>query len=464
MSFPSESLPGGDFETIVALASAPGRAAVTLVRLSGGEALAVLEGLTGRRRESFQSRRATLCRLSAAGRALDEALVTVFRAPHSYTGEDVVELSCHGSPWIVRELIAACVSLGARIARPGEFTCRAFLNGRLDLVQAEAVNDLIRSETAYQAEAARRQLEGHLSGYLFPIRRRLVDVLSHLETALEFVEEDVSPQDRAALAESLRRCREELAALAGSWQTGRVLRDGARVVLAGRPNVGKSSLFNRLVRAERALVTPHPGTTRDALREYLDVEGVPVWLMDTAGLRGGVLDEVERLGVERSRAAVQEADAVLLVCDGSQAWCAADEEAWRGVGAVPCVLVVNKSDLPRCLEPPPEVAGGARALVEVSALTGDGVEELGRVIAGQVGPGQELRTQAGVITNARHRACLERAVAALEAAACRLEEGWSEEFAAYDVRRALDALGELTGAVSTDELLDRIFSEFCIGK
>ncbi len=455
----------GDPDTIVAPASPPGKGAVSLVRLSGPQALAILEGLSGRMRSDFEARRATVCRLVKEGRPLDQALVTVFPGPHSYTGEDVVEISCHGSPWIVRELVAVCVALGARVAGPGEFTCRAFLNGRMDLVQAEAVNDLIRSETAYQAEAARRQLEGDLSRRLAPIREEMLEVLSHLETAVEFVEEDVRPDDRATLAERLRRTREDVAALVAGWHTGKVLREGARVVLAGRPNVGKSSLFNRLVREERALVTPYPGTTRDALREYLDVEGVPVWLMDTAGLRGGDLDAVERLGVERSRDALRGADLGLLVCDGSEAWQAADGEAWSELAEkVRYVVVVNKLDLPRRMQVPPEVTERAQGTVEVSARSGRGVDELGRVIAACVGPGRELENQAAVITNARHRACLEQAAAALAAAAGRLEEGWSEEFAAYELRRGLNALGELTGTVTTDELLGRIFAGFCIGK
>lgn len=438
---------------------------MSLVRLSGPESLAILEGLSGRTRSTFEPRRATVCRLLKEGRPLDRALVTVFPGPHSYTGEDVVEISCHGSPWVVRELVAACVALGARVAGPGEFTCRAFLNGRMDLVQAEAVNDLIRSETACQAEAARRQLEGDLSRRLSPIREEMLDVLSHLETALEFVEEDVSPDDRSTLAGRLRQIREQVATLVAGWNAGKVLREGARVVLAGRPNVGKSSLFNCLSREERALVTPHPGTTRDALREYLDVEGVPVWLMDTAGLRGGELDEVERLGVERSRAALQGADLGLLVCDGSETWQEEDGEAWSElVEKVRYVVVVNKLDLPRKVQVPAEVTQRAEAVVEVSARSGAGVEALGRVIAACVGPGRELASQAAVITNARHRACLEQAAAALEAAASRLEEGWSEEVAAYELRRALNALGELTGTVTTDELLGRIFAGFCIGK
>jgi tRNA modification GTPase len=461
--------PGAGFErgvgeTIVALASAPGRGAVSVIRLSGPGSLSILATLAGKPGDSFVDRRATVASLYSQGARLDQAVVTVFRGPRSYTGEDVVEVSCHGSPWVVGQVVRACVAEGARMARPGEYTLRAFLSGRLDLVQAEAVNDLIRSETAYQAAVARSQLEGSLSRALQPVREEFVDILCHLETALEFVEEDVTPDGRTALARRLERVQASLHGMGDTWRTGRVLREGARVVLAGRPNVGKSSLFNRLVREERALVTAQPGTTRDALREYLDVEGVPIWLVDTAGLREGELEEVEQLGVDRSRVFIGEADLVLLVVDGAVAWSEPDRSAWEQVRDARYLLVLNKLDQELVAKAPEEVRERAAGTVSVSARTGLGVEGLSRemarlVCAGNLGEGEPV-----IVTNLRQRGCLETAEQRAADAALRLREGWSEEFAAYEIRRALETLSELVGAVTTEDVLGRIFSSFCIGK
>lgn len=454
----------GEPSTIVAQASPPGRGAVSLLRLSGRDALGILAHLSRKQPSSFRDRRATVCPLYSQGEELDRVVVTVYRGPRSYTGEDVVEISCHGSPWILGQVLQTCIEAGAQAARPGEFTLRAFLNGRMDLVQAEAVNDLIRSETAFQAAVARRQLEGALSRTLRPVREELAEALTQLETAIEFVEEDVSPEHRESITRRLGETGAGLARLAGTWGSGRVLREGARVVLAGRPNVGKSSIFNCLVREERALVTAHPGTTRDALREYLDVEGVPVWLVDTAGLRRGRLAEVERLGVDRSREAIGRAELVLLVLDRSEVWSPQDDRVWRELGEQRYLVVLNKADLPPRLKLPARIAAGAAGTVTVSARDGAGIEGLARLIAQSVLPAELRDGETELVTNARHRACLEEAGTRVAAASARLEEGWSEEVAVYEIRRALDALEELTGALSSEELLGRIFSTFCIGK
>lgn len=454
----------GRGETIVALATAAGRGAISVIRLSGEMALAILSQVTCLAGDSFQDRQARLCRVWAGAEPLDHAVVVVFRAPRSYTGEDVAEISCHGSPWIVEAVIGACVAAGARVARPGEFTERAFLNGRLDLTQAEALNDLIRSQTAFQAAAARRQMEGALSLALSPVRRGLVDLLCQLETALEFVEEDVSPEHGQGLVDRLDSLSDVLRGLLETWTSGRVLREGGRVVLTGRPNVGKSSLFNRLVREERALVASRPGTTRDAIREYLDMAGVPVWLVDTAGLRGGRMGQVEELGVLRSREQMTGADLVLLVADGSRRWSRSDEAVRKEIGDRPYLVVLNKIDLGESVVVPAEVQSSSRGQVRVSAVQGTGIEELVRKIAALVCPMEPGSGEAAVVTSARHRACLEEAVARLESGRSRLVSGWSEEVVSYELRGALASLEELVGTVSTEEVLGRIFSTFCIGK
>lgn len=454
-------------DTIVALSTPRGRGAIALIRLSGPDASTILAEALKTAANSLEARRVQRGFFhDRAGARLDEVLTVFFSGPASYTGEDVAEISCHGSPWLVRRILEECLGRGARLAHPGEFTRRAFINGRIDLLQAEAVRDLINSETSFQADLARRQLEGQLSRTLGPIREELIAVACHLETTLEFVEDDVSPEGRAELAARLSRTRSTLEKMVASWHRGQVIREGAKAVLAGCPNSGKSSIFNYLVREERALVSARPGTTRDALREFLDLGGMPVWLYDTAGIREAD-DEIEGLGISRSRAVVRDADLVLFVVDQSKPLTDDDFRIWDGLGDRPRITVWNKSDLPARCAVPEGREELTRAVVKVSALTGRGMdalaERIGRLLGEGVGEGTRER-EGAVLSNLRQKDCVEKSCAAIARAEQGLDDGLSEEFVCYDLRNALNALEDLVGATTTDDVLARIFSTFCIGK
>jgi tRNA modification GTPase len=453
-------------ETIVAVSTPPGRGAIALVRLSGPGSLAAIRDLVRPPRILKEPpRTARYCRLEdRTGRMLDRVLLTVFPAPFSYTGQQVVEISCHGSPPVVELILRAVLEGGARLAEPGEFTLRAFLAGKLDLAQAEAVRDLVESQTAFQAEIASEQLEGRLSRLLAPVRSELVRVISHLETALEFVEEAVNPQEREVLTAALEALEAKLEELAGSFALGRLVREGGTVTIVGRPNVGKSSIFNKLLSHDRAIVTPLPGTTRDALSEWIELGGIPAHLVDTAGIRESE-ELVERLGVAKSLDYLERADAICLVLDGSAPFGPGDGYVWAAVGARRPVVAVNKADLPARLEIPGELARGSAAVVRVSALVGTNLGELREALAHALveRSGVEERTGA-VVANLRQQECLKRASRHLAAGRGACAAGASEEIPLFDLRRALDAIGEVTGATTVEDLLDSIFSTFCIGK
>jgi tRNA modification GTPase len=348
------------------------------------------------------------------------------------------------------------------LAEPGEFTLRAFLNGKMDLTQAEAVRDLIESQTAFQAQVAREQLEGKLSKELQPARQELIEIASHLETALEFVEDDVAPETRTELLERLRVVATQLGQLEASYEAGRIIHDGLIVVIAGKPNSGKSSLFNGLVENERAIVSEIPGTTRDPLREAIDLRGVPVLLVDTAGIRESA-ESVERIGIERSLDHVLEADLVLYVVDGSREYSAEDEFIWRNIQSKPCLTVRNKIDLSPRLQLPDQVEAGSLRVVSVSALLNKNLDEIVEGIAQHGLPESELGERAS-ITHARHKCCLEEARGWLERSGEALAAGLSEEFVVHDLRKGLEALDQITGETTTDDILANIFSSFCIGK
>ena len=451
-------------DTIVATATPPGRGAVSLIRLSGSRSREVAAACLGWAGKQLHPRRVRVGLFRAAsGEPLDRVLATFFSQPNSYTGEDILEISCHGSPVVVAKVLETCIALGARPARPGEFTLRAFLGGKIDLIQAEAVRDLVESETAFQAEVARRQLEGALSKALRPFREELIDVVSHLETAIEFVEEDVEPEARDAVEKRLEILAASLEEWIGSYRAGRVVHDGATVVLAGRPNVGKSSLFNYLVREERAIVTSVPGTTRDALREVLDIKGLAIRLVDTAGIRAGG-DPVERKGVERSIRETREADLVLLLRDGSPGVEEEDRQTWEKIRDRPYLLVGSKWDLGRPWTAAEEIRKSSAGVVRTSVRTGEGMEELAELVVAVLVRGSVPCRERPMVTSLRQKACLERALERLGKAREVLREGLSEEFASYEARRCLEALGELTGETTTEDILGRIFSSFCIGK
>jgi tRNA modification GTPase len=399
---------------------------------------------------------------------LDTALVTYFRAPRSFTGEDVIEFSCHGSPVLLRTLITAILELGARVAEPGEFSLRALTNGRMNLSQAEAIRDLIDTQTEAGARQAARQMRGELSDYLQPLKDRLLSIIVLLESALEFVEDDLPTVVGDAIAADLTILQSEVEALAGTFRSGRLVREGIRVALVGRPNVGKSSLFNRLVTADRAIVTDIPGTTRDSLTEFVNLDDVPAHLTDTAGLRE-TEDTVERLGVERTRRAMADAELVLVILDGSQALTQEDESILAEVkaaadsGAARYLVALNKSDLPTYDGSKRTMALPRSKSIEVSALTGLGLDQLRDAIL--EGAGFHEADAAGLlITTARHFDLLQRAAAELAGSRTLLEQGVSEELVLVGLHHALRFLGEITGETTPDEILGQIFATFCIGK
>jgi tRNA modification GTPase len=446
--------------TVVALSTPRGRGALAVIRLSGPQAIAIAQRLA--RVESFEPRHATLVTLRGVSddMVLDQVLLTCFPAPHSLTGEDVVEISCHGSPAIVRRILDATLELGAVLAAPGEFTLRALMNGKIDLAQAEAIRDLIAAQTDAAVKQASRQLNGELSKTLGPFKEKLVQVIVLLESALEFVEDDLPAPQVDQIEQILDSVIAGIDQLSGSYQAGRLLQDGARVAISGRPNVGKSSLFNSLVRSERAIVTDVPGTTRDTLSESIDIGGVPVVLTDTAGLRE-TTDNVETLGIERTHRAMGDADLVLLVLDGSSEVGPEDRDLLARTTESNRIVVMNKCDLPsfrsllRCV---PEVEA-----INVSARTGEGLTALHTAIVAQLNSaGAEDGSL--LITNARHYDLLCNARRELEVARDCFRDRHSEELVLAPLHNALKLLGQITGETTTEDILSEIFATFCIGK
>src|SRR5262249_3572095 len=474
-------------DTIVAISTPPGRGGIGVVRLSGPASLDI-------------SRRLFIARASGAAQAgsgqdahshqfepnhsvvghvldaeshtpIDTAVLTYFKAPRSYTGEDVVELSCHGSPVVLGLVLDRALGLGARLAEPGEFTMRAFLNHRIDLAQAQAVRDLIDSQTAYQARLATRQLDGALSKRINPFKEALVDVIVHLESSLEFVEDDISPETTSALIGKLDRVNDGLAEIASSFAIGRYIKQGFDLAIVGRPNVGKSSIFNRLIGADRAIVTEVPGTTRDALHESTSIRGIPVRLIDTAGIRE-TTDLVESIGITRTREAIADADIQLLVLDASEQLTLDDINLISQTPALSRIILLNKTDLPQKLEIPagfgvPPSGGSSTSapeMIKISALTGTGFGMLADYILQRLGDSDGALRDDIMITDARQHQALRNALAALTEARELMRRGELEEIVVLKLRASLQSMGEITGETTSDDILDQIFSTFCIGK
>ena len=450
---------------IVALATAPGKSAIALIRLSGPDPRPLLRGVfLPANEEDLIPRTPTLGRIvGESGEVLDQVLATWFPAPASYTGENVVEVTCHGSLLIVQRIIHRLVDQGARMAEPGEFTKRAFLGGKLDLVQAEAVRDLIESQTTFQVRLAAEQLGGRLSRRLEPLRAGLVQILSHMETALEFVEDEVTPEEKEPLLERLREITRDLKKLAGGFELGRLIRAGIEVAITGSPNAGKSSIFNGLLRNNRALVTAVPGTTRDAISETISIEGLPARLVDTAGIREA-RDEVEELGIEKTKEYLAGADVILFVLDGNAEFGSGELEIWELVRERATILVLNKQDLPQHLHLPQKLLDSGRQTVEVSALRGEGLEHLVKAIWREVTPETGVEKDSVFLTNIRHYEAVGAAIRWLEKGIRAYADGLSEEYPVYDFRKALESLGTITGETTVGDILDEIFSTFCIGK
>jgi tRNA modification GTPase len=454
--------------TIAAIATPPGAGGVGIVRVSGALVTQIANAVFARSQQAERWASHYLYHgriVDAAGEVLDEGLGVMMRAPRSYTGEDVLELHCHGSPIVLRRVLARVLACGARLAEPGEFTKRAFLNGRLDLAQAEAVIDLIRARTDAGATLAARQLCGRLSAHVDALRTQLIRLKALLETQIDFSEEDVDV-GRDDLLAVVGTSIVSISSLLDTYVRGKLVRDGVRVAIIGKPNVGKSSLLNALLGEERAIVTPIPGTTRDTIEEVADFEGIPAVLWDTAGLRDpDRADPVERVGMQRTAAKVAEAQVLLTVLDASLPLDAEDRNALHaGTGAAQ-VIVLNKIDLPmRMSESDVRALTNGHPAVRVSAKDGLGLEQLRRCVVTQAASGAAAANGGPVITNVRHVDALTKAARSLELAKQSIHERRSPELVAVDVQDAIDHVDSITGTITSEDVLDRVFSEFCIGK
>jgi tRNA modification GTPase len=493
LAFSRYNLPVNLDDTIVAIATPPGRGGIGVVRLAGPEARSIAAPML-RLRHDLEPGRAVFGELiepcgrgrlaceetvsdlkvsasdetSRANRPrphgpqdseqrIDEVVVTYFAKPHSYTTDDIVEISAHGSPVVLRHVVELALSRGARLAEPGEFTMRAFLNGRIDLTQAEAVRDLIESQTLHQAKVAAQQLDGALARRLQPIKQKLVELIAVLEAGIDFAEDDVSVLPAEQILEQISAVRTPLQQLASSFAYGKLVHEGLTLAIVGRPNVGKSSLFNRLVESDRAIVTATPGTTRDLVTETVAIEGIPVKLVDTAGIRHA-LDEAEGIGIRKSREALADADLVLLVLDSSEPAEDEDQRLLELVARRTAIVVANKSDRTSLQF---QVPGSQ---LRASALSGEGIAELRAEILRRVGGESEGKGETGFLTNTRHQGLVRDSLAGLDAGVAAVYGKVPHEMVLLDLYSALRPLDEITGATTNDDILNLIFSRFCIGK
>ena len=455
-------------DTIAAISTPPGRGGIGIVRLSGPQAASIAAQLV-HPHQTLEHAHARLADVrdpaDADGPCIDEALVTFFAAPNSYTSEDLVEIAAHGSPVVLELLLRRALELGARLAEPGEFTQRAFLAGRLDLTQAEAVRDLIDAQTLTQARQAASQMGGALSRRAAPAKQSLVELIALLEAGIDFAEDDIDVTPQAEIARRIEQIMPPLAALEASFARGRIVHDGLTMAIVGRPNVGKSSLFNRLVERDRAIVTASPGTTRDLVSERISIGGIPIELVDTAGFREGareLLEEAEQLGIRRSHEAMADAALVLIVLDATQPLNDEDRRLLAAVDGRPAIVALNKSDLVANEKDSASISEPTAPTISTSALTGEGVSALReRILALATGG---AAAEPGLLTNLRQHQAVATALSALADAAKANAGGIPHEMILLDLYRALWALDSLTGQTTSDDILNLIFSTFCIGK
>lgn len=454
-------------ETIVALATPTGRSGIGVIRLSGTNSLSITRKLVNEPGSTPEPRAANLRKLydPLTGDVIDESIITYFKAPHSFTGEDVVEISCHGSPVLLRQVIDICLTQNARMADAGEFSLRALANGRINLAEAEAIRDLIDAQTTASARQAIRQLRGEFSIRLQPLKDDLLDVIVVLESALEFVEDDLPDVQAENVKRKLAAIAEETGKLAATFQAGRLIREGLRVALVGRPNVGKSSLFNALLGSDRAIVTEIAGTTRDQIHERFTIGDIPISLIDTAGLRE-TTDIVETIGVERSKATIADADIVIVMLDVSEAVAEEDIDIIDSVTGIEHIIALNKID--KASEDDVEtvrfqISNLKSEIVPLSAKTGEGIGRLQEAIVQPFSP-RDVANAGFLVTDARHHDLLIRAQTEIEHSLNQLEQKISEEIVLIGLHNALRYLGQITGETTTEDMLTRIFSTFCIGK
>lgn len=452
-------------DTIAAISTPLGQGAVAIIRVSGAQALALADRIcrcaAGRAAE-FASHTIHLGRIGSNGTTVDQVLLTVMCAPRTFTGEDTIEINCHGGPVVARRVLLLCLANGARLAEPGEFTKRAFLNGRMDLTQAEAVMDLITAKTEKAQSTAARALEGQLSNRVNQIRDRLLGVLAHFEAHIDFPDDDLAPDTQQQLRGQLEAITGEIQRLLNTATHGRILRHGVSIAIVGRPNVGKSSLLNALLGQDRAIVSPIPGTTRDIIEEVASIHGIPVRLSDTAGIRK-TTGSVEAFGVDRSRKALTDSDLILVVLDGSRRFSVQDRDILDASPTDRSLVVVNKTDLSvQRLQLPSDLAGRIR--IDVSALTNNNIDKLQSCIADFVWRDCGTGGDSDVAVNERHTRLLSDSLIALMSALSEISKPSPPEIVAQQLRVATHAIGEIVGKTTTEDLLDKIFSTFCIGK
>lgn len=456
---------------IVALSTPNGRSGIGVVRLSGDGSLQIARALVSDPAFSPEPRTTYFRRLidPATADIIDEAIITYFKAPHSFTGEDVIEVSCHGSPVLLRQVIDICLQLEARMADAGEFSLRALANGRMDLAEVEAIRDLIDAQTTASARQAIRQLRGEFSNQLQPLKDDLLNVIVILESALEFVEDDLPDVQAENVKRQMAAIASEISKLAATFRAGRLIREGLRVALVGRPNVGKSSLFNALLGSERAIVTEIAGTTRDQIHERFTIGDIPISLIDTAGLRE-TTDMVESIGVERSKATMADVDVVIVMLDASEQTSDEDREILESVKNLNFIVALNKIDKIPSTDIDHLVAAEHSELsylrdrlTPLSAKTGDGLDDLKNAIVRPFSP-EDVTTAGFLVTDARHHDLLVRASSEIEQSLEQFNQKISEEIVLIGLHNALRYLGEITGETTTEDMLTRIFSTFCIGK
>lgn len=458
-----------DADTIVAISTPPGEGGIGIVRMSGEKSIDIIKEIfvlpSGKEISEIKDRYFYYGKIvDVAGEPLDEVLMVCMRGPRSYTREDIVEIHCHGGMIPIRKILELIISHGARLAEPGEFTKRAFLNGRLDLVQAEAVADLIRAKSDEAARSSLRQMEGSLSRKLKDIRERLLDLIAHIEVTIDYPEEDIDEIIGKEIAGVLDEVLSEMKRLIDSANTGKLIRQGIKTVIVGKPNVGKSSLLNALVRENRAIVTHIPGTTRDIIEEYISIRGIQVNIIDTAGIRE-TEDVVEKIGVERTKKNIDEADLIIAMFDASVPFEKEDEEILERIKDKKVLVIVNKTDLPNLLDIEKiksTIPDGD--IIETSLIKGEGVEEIENYIYNMVYSGNVTVSDEPMVTNIRHENLLKSSYKHLLDAKNALEHGVPLDLISIDIRSSLDDIGVITGEFVTDDIVDRIFSNFCVGK
>ncbi len=455
-------------DTIAAISTPPGRSGIGIVRLSGPDALTIADGIFRSATETPPSQQPSFTtrygRIQDGDDMIDEVILTVMRAPRTYTTQDVVEINCHGGVVPLRRTLELVLRGGARLADPGEFTKRAFYFGRIDLAQAEAVADVINAQTEAAQKAATHHLAGGLSRRVREMRDRLMELSAAVEASIDFVEDDIDFLTRGELRERLQALEADLRELLATADAGRALREGLRVAIVGRPNVGKSSLMNALLREDRVIVTPHPGTTRDVVEEVVNLGGFPVSLADTAGWREA-RDEIEQAGIDRAREWRDRADLILLMLDGSEPLAEEDRQLLADCPLSRALVVVNKSDLPRQMaESELALAVAGAEPVSISALTGEGLATLEEAVVRRVWQDEVAPSAEVIVTNVRHKQAIERAAQAVALCLQADAEGAPEEVLAEEMRAALNVLGEITGDTATEDLINFIFDRYCIGK